>query len=136
MRDEVLHPHAEQDRDVEILVDRGRERGLQVAAMDDPIGGAVALFGDFAERHAHDFAPARGVEHPQRRGCDDMRAQPVAEAELDQYARRVRRELNSRAGLFEPFGLLQHDDAEAVARQSERRCKAADAGAGDDDCAR
>ena len=88
------------------------QRRLQVAAMDDPIGRAVALLGGRAERHAHDFAAVLGVKHAQGQRRDHVRPQPLAEAELDQDARGIGRELDAGAGFFEPLGLLQHDDAE------------------------
>ena len=62
-----------------------------------------------------------------------MRPQPIAEAELDQDAGGIGRELDAGAGLFKPLGLLQHDRAKAVARERQRRGEAADAGASDDD---
>ena len=38
-------------------------------------------------------------------------------------------EAGAGAGFFEPLGLFQHDDAEPVARQRQRRREPADAGA-------
>ena len=81
--------------------------------------------------------PLRAVEHAQ--GCrrDDVRPQPLADAEIDQDARGIGRELDAGAGFLEPLGLFQHDDAKAVTRKRKRRRKPANAGAGDDDaCAR
>ena len=134
--DEILHAHAELDGDVEMLRDGGHQHRLQVAAMDRPIGRAVALRSGLAERHAHDFAAARGVQDAHRRRRDDVRPQLLFEPQRDQHPRRIGRELDPRAGLLEPLGLFQDDDAKAVADQSERRGQAADAGAGHDDDAR
>ena len=64
---------------------------------------------------------------------DHVGPQPLAEAELDQGAGGIGRELDAGAGLFQPLGLLQHDDAKAVAGERQRRGEASDAGACDDD---
>ena len=101
--------------------------------MDRPIRRAVALFGGVAERHAHDFAAAFGVEHAQALRCHHVRPQPLAKAELDQRAGGVGRELDASAGFLEPLGLLQYDHAKAVAGERKRRGQPGDAGACDDD---
>ncbi len=135
MGGEILHAHAELERNIELLRNRGGERGLQIAAMDDPVRRAIALR-RLAERDAHDFASAPPDEHAQ--GCrrDHMRPQPLADAEIDQDARGVGRELDAGAGFRKPLGLFQHDDAEAIARKCKRRRKPANAGACDYDAAR
>ena len=58
---EILHPRADPQRDFGILRGRGRERGLEVGAVDHPIGRAIAFRGHFPERDAHDFAAGRLV---------------------------------------------------------------------------
>jgi len=122
--------------DIEVFGDGGGERRLQIAAMDRPIGRAVALFGSSAERHAHDFAAAFGAEHAQALGRDDMGPQPLAEPELDQRARGIGRQLDAGAGLVKPLGLLQHQHAETAARDRQRRGQSGNAGASNDDGAR
>ena len=112
------------------------KRGLQVAAMDDPVGRAVTRRGRLPEWHAHDFAAALGVENAQRRGLDHLRPQSLFQPEIDQRARCVRRELNAGAGFLKPLGLFQHDDAKTAARQRQSRGQPADAGACDNDDAR
>ncbi len=114
----------------------GGERGLQIAAMDRPIGRAVALLGVFAERHAHDLAPGHAVKDAQRRRRDGGRPQPALQAEIDQDARGVGRQLDAGTGFLEPLRLFQHDDAKAVARERQRRGQTADTGSGDNDRAR
>ena len=59
-------------------------------------------------------------QNAQRRGRDHMRPQPLADAEIDQAARGIGRELDAGAGFLQPFGLFQYDDAKAVARQRQR----------------
>jgi hypothetical protein len=61
-----------------------------------------------------------------------MGQQSVAQTKLDQDPSRIRRQLNSRAGLLEPFGLFENSDAEAVPGERKRSGQAGDAGAGDD----
>ena len=63
-------------------------------------------------------------------------SQPVGEAEIDQNARRVGRELDARADLLRPFGLVEDQHAKAALRQCQRRGEAADSAAADDDGAR
>jgi len=65
-----------------------------------------------------------------------MRAQPIAQSEIDQRARGIGRELDAGAGLLEPLGLLQDGDAKAVARERQRGGETANAGPGDNDGAR
>ena len=86
---EILHAHAELDGNIELLIDGGAERRLQIAAMDDPVGRAVALRRGLAERDAHDFAAACRAPHAHRRGRHDVRTQPVAETEIEQRARGI-----------------------------------------------
>ena len=77
--------------------------------------------------------PLRADKHADRLRRDDVRPQPIAEAEIDQEARGIGRELDAGAGFLEPLGLLQNDNAEAASRQRQRGGEPADAGAGNDD---
>jgi hypothetical protein len=65
-----------------------------------------------------------------------VRPQPGFKPEIDQRARRIGRELDAGAGLLEPLGLFQYDDAKAVTRKRERGGQPADAGPSDNDDAR
>ena len=62
----VIDMQAEFYGDVELLRRGADKRGLQVAAMNDPVGRAVTRRGRLPERHAHDFAAALAVENAQR----------------------------------------------------------------------
>src|SRR5487761_1376045 len=126
MGGEIFHAHAELERDIALLRYGGEEHGLQVAAMDDPIGRTVALL-RLAERDADDFAAGAADQDAQRRRRDHMRPQPLANAEIDQAARAIGRQLDAGAGFRKPLGLFQDGDAEAAARQRPRRRKPADA---------
>ncbi len=53
---EVLDAHAERELDVLLVVGGVGERGLQVAAMQRPVGRAVACLDAAAERNARDLA--------------------------------------------------------------------------------
>ena len=132
MSDEVFDARAKLQRDFQASRHRGQERRLQIATMDHPIRRAVTLFG-VAERQPDNLASVCRAHHPQRQGCDRDRPQAVAQPEVDQGARRVRRELNSGAGFLKPLGLLQDADSETVARQRQRRGQSADTGSGDND---
>ena len=77
--------------------------------------------------------PLSRVEHAHRLWRDHVRPQPIAKSEIDQRARGIGRELDAGAGLFQPLGLFQHDDAKTVARQRQRGGEPADAGACDND---
>ena len=61
---------------------RDRQHGLQVGAMDHPIGRAIALLGFRAERNAHDVAAGRSLDDADRLRRDDVRAQPLGKAEV------------------------------------------------------
>ncbi len=89
MRDKIFDARAEFKGDFQSSGDCGQQRRLQIAAMNYPIGRAVALFGAFAERHPHYLASACGAHHPQRRGCDGERPQTVLQSEGNQRARGV-----------------------------------------------
>ena len=58
VRGHVLELAAEPQIDVGMIVDRGRQRRLQVGAMHHPIGRAGAQCGGLAERQAGDLAAA------------------------------------------------------------------------------
>ena len=103
---------AEAEHDVGIGAHRLQQRGLQVGAMDRPVGRAVAALGRFAEGRARQSAAARGLDGERLRHGNGG-AQPLAEAERDQDAGGVGRELDAGAGFRKLTGLLQQSDAEA-----------------------
>ncbi len=114
MGDEIFRPHAELYGDALLLRRGSRERLLQIAAVDRPIGSAITLIG-VGKRHAYNLAAAGGAEHADRGRRRRHRTQPVREAEIDQNSGSVGRKLNACAGFLEPLGLLQHHNPEAVA---------------------
>ncbi len=71
VRGKILHARAELQDDVALLTDGGGERGLQIAAMDHPIGCAVTLRRR-AKLHANDLAAAGAVVDTQRSGRNDV----------------------------------------------------------------
>ena len=70
---EVLDPRAEVERDIGIGAHRVEQHLLQVAAMDHPVGRAVALLDGGAERRARQHAGGLRVHHPELLGRDDVR---------------------------------------------------------------
>src|SRR5579883_2634544 len=104
--------------------------------MNDPIGRAIALRGCLAQRYMRDLTAVPGAEHAHRRWRNDVWPQPITEAEIDQHASGIGRELDAGAGFLKPLGLFENDDTEAAARERQRRRQSADAGANDNDNAR
>ena len=133
---EILDAGGELDRDVLRILRGIGERRLQIAAMDRPIGCAIALLGVRPKRNAHDLVARAAGHHADRLRRNHRGREALAQAERDQHARGIGTELNSGAGLFQLGGLLEHGDAQAGARQRQRRRQPRDAGAGDDDVTR
>ena len=132
----VLDAGRELDCDVLRLLRGIGERYLQVAAMDRPIGRAIAALGVRPERNTHDLVARAAGHHADRLRRNHQGREALAQAERDQHAGGIGSELNSGAGLFQSSGLLEHGDAQAGARQRQRRRQPRDPGAGDDDVTR
>src|SRR5271165_1723858 len=107
------------------------EHALEVGAMHCEIRRSPALH-RIVELDAHEDGVVR-TPHSAN-GVRSVRdaAHSFEEPEKGQHARSVRRQLQSGAELLEIAGPLINRDAKAALRQSACRCKAADAGAGDD----
>jgi hypothetical protein len=73
---EIFHAHAKFESDVEVFAGRGGQYGLQIAAMDRPVGCAVTRRCKRAERHAQDFASVLAVEHAETFRHNDQRCEP------------------------------------------------------------
>jgi hypothetical protein len=136
MRDEILDLGAELKRDVLRGARGRRQHGLQIAAMNGPIGRAVKAFGLVAKRDADDLAARAARHHPHRVRAHDRRPQSFAETEADQDTRGVRRQLYAGAGFLKTRRLLDNGHAQAGAGQRQRRCQTRNACAGDDDMTR
>ena len=135
VRDEVFEFGAEQEPDVDGGLRRGGQRRLQVAAMDGPVRCAVTAFA-IGQRNTHDLAAGAAVHHAHGMRRDHRGCQQVAQAEVDEDAGGVGRQLDAGADLFKAGGLFEHGDAQAVARQRQRSGQPSDAGAGHDDMTR
>ena len=133
---EILDPGAEVERDVGWARNRVEQHRLQVAAMDHPIGRAVALLDGGAERRAGEHAGGGRVHHAQLLRRDHAGLELLAEPERDQDARGIGRELDAGADLLQPLRLLEQRDAEAALRDRQGGGQPADPRAGDDDGAR
>ena len=114
----------------------GLQRRLQIGAMHHPIGRAGARGRGFAERQAADFAAAARAHQADAVGRDRARRKPRLQAEVDQDAAGIGRELQAGAGFLQPFGLFQNDDAKALCRKRQRGRQSPDPGTSDEDGAR
>ena len=131
----ILDLGAEPQRDVALRPRGIGEHRLQVAAVESPVGRAVAPLGVGAERNAHDLAAGAAGHHPDRLRGHDMRREGVAQAERDEHAAGIGRQLQAGAGLFQLFRLFQDRDAQAPAHHGQCRGQPADAGTDDHDMA-
>ena len=85
MGGEIFRPQAELDGDALLPGGDRRERLLQIAAVDRPIGCAIALLGA-GQGHAHDLvAVGRAQDVQRRRNCHHW-SQAVGEPKIDQNA--------------------------------------------------
>ena len=99
------------------------------AAVNHPVGS----IGISRQRQAGNFDAARAAHHPHRvrhdRGCRKRRMQ----AEADENARCVGRELQAGACFLKHGRLFENDDAAAGRGQRQRGGQPSDPGTGDDD---
>ena len=123
----------DQEADAGPGADRVEQERLQVGPVDDVVGRAVGLAGRIPESDAAD-APAR-IEgaHDHARRLRGGPAQGRAEAEADQHAARVRRELEAGADLAEAGPALDQRHRVAGGVEGERGRQAADPGPDDGD---
>ncbi len=84
VRGEIVDAGPQAQHDVGIGLHRLEQGRLQIAAMDDPIGRAIALLGGGAERRAREHAPGSRIRHRELFRRRDMRRQPLAQAERDE----------------------------------------------------
>ena len=128
--------YAELQHDIRVGEHRVAQHRLQVGAVNDPVGRAIAECDLASELHARDFtAGARAADRQQLRR-NEMRLQLFGKAEFDQQPRNIGRKLQASAGLRQFRRMFADDDTKSLARQRERRRQSADAGACDDDGSR
>ena len=89
--------------------------------MNDPIRRAITLRRSCAKRNPDDLTATAPAKHAYSRGRHYVRLETIGDPEADQDTRRIRGELDSGAGLFEPFGLFENKRAKPIARQRQRR---------------
>ena len=133
---EILDSAAEMKNDAGLGACRLDQHGLQVTAMNDPVGCAVTLLSGCAERRAHEHARRPRVENAKLLGSDDMPLKFVRKPEPDQDARCIGRELNAGPDLFQLMRLVKDRDAEPVLRERQSGAQPSDPRAGDDDAVR
>src|SRR5919198_2475583 len=86
LRREILDPRPQMKNNVGMGAYRLDQHGLQVAAMDDPVGRAIAFLRDRAEWGSRKHARRARVHDPQLLGSDDVSAQLLAETKRNQDA--------------------------------------------------
>jgi hypothetical protein len=109
------------------------QHAVQVAAMHDRVGVAVALAEGLAEIDVADLAVGHRVHQPELVDIDGHLPCRLADAEAIEAVEGVGAELNAGADLTQLRGLLQHQRRDVLLRQRQRRGEPADAAAGDED---
>ena len=85
VRREVLDPGAEFQRNTGMRAHGFQQHGLQIAAMDDPVGRAIAFGGGDAERRPRQHPCRLRVHDPKLLGGDHVRAQLRPQAKRKQH---------------------------------------------------
>ena len=106
---------------------------MHIGAVDHRIGIAEALAKRLAGRDAADQCLVERIVHHHLVGVDGAPAGLFANAQRVEGREAVRAELDAGADLAQLWCLLQHFDGESLARERERRGKAADPAAGNED---
>jgi len=129
---EVLDTRAEADGDSGVGINRVEQHGLQVTAMDHPIRRAITLLGCPSERDARKHAAGARIHDVKLLRHDDVLPQRRFEAERDQKARGVGRELDAGACLFQPICLIKETDVKSSPSECQGGGEPANARASDD----
>ena len=133
VRGQILELASEPQLDIGIVVDLGLQRRLQVGAMHHPIGRTGTGRSLFAERQPGDLAAQPRAHDADGVGDHGAGGEAWLQAEIDQHAAGIGRELQAGAGFFEPLGLLENDDAKSAASQRQRCGQSPDPGPGNED---
>ena len=118
--------------DVAVALRPLEERAVHVGPVAHRVGIAEALAEFLAHRDRGDLAFVDRVHHHDALGIDGARSRALADAERIEGRERVGAELDARADLADHGGLLENLYGKALARERERRGKAADAATGDE----
>jgi hypothetical protein len=118
---EILDPGAEMESDSRTGVHGLDQHGLQVAAMDDPVRGAVAPLGRRAERRAREHPRRARIDNAKLLGSDDMPLQLLGQAQRQQDARGIGRELNAGADFLQSLRLIEDGDLKSASRDRQGR---------------
>ncbi len=130
---DILELAAKPQFDIGAVVDMGLQRGLQIGAVDDPIGRVGLAHRGIAQRQADDLAAASRTHQADGVRLNSTGGKPGLQAKLDQHAARIGRELDAGTGFLQPLGLLKDNDAKTLSRQRKRRRQPPDPGTSDDD---
>src|SRR4051795_11635667 len=114
-----------------VLAAGAQEDPVQVAAVHDGVGIAEALPERLIERDPDDLFSGHGVHQPEIVDVDRHAARGVADTKLVERVEGVGAELDTGADLPELKRALEYKAPDAFLSESKRRCKAADAAAGD-----
>ncbi len=96
----------------------GEQGGLQIGAPHQPVGRTIARC-RAGKRNGADFPTGARRLHANGIGHDDVGTQKLFKTEVDQHPRRVRRELQTRAGFLKFVLALQNEDA--ISRRNQRK---------------
>ncbi len=119
------------------VVDAGSDEGcLQIGAMEDEIGRAIAGGEMRAQRKCREFSAGARRKDADGVGINGRLAERIAEAEIDEDARRVRRQLDAGPDLAQCLRPFEHGDIDAGAGECQSGGQSADARSDDDDMAR
>jgi len=118
---EILDPGAEMETDSRTGVHGLDQHALQVAAMDDPVRGAVAPLGRRAERRAREHTRRARIDNSKLLGSNDMPLQLLTQAQRQQDARGIGRELNAGADFLKSLRLIEDGDLKSASRDRQGR---------------
>jgi len=124
-------PRAGAQLDQRLRLAAVEERAVDVGAVRHRVGIAEALGEALVERHVDHRLAARAVHEQQALDEHRLLLHQRADAERVDGVPGVGGELDAGADLAELLRLLQHDGAEALAREGERAGEPAEAAAGD-----
>src|SRR4051794_19633327 len=82
--------------------------------MDDPVRRAIALLNGMAKWGAREYPGSARMHDRELLGRDDVGLQSRRKTERNEYSRRVRRQLNTRATFIRPSRVLANRRAESL----------------------
>ena len=127
----ILDPAAEMKGAIGARLQPLEKGGLQIAAVHDPIRGAITEGGAGTDGRADDLAGIMAAKHANFLRRHHGGSQAFGQSQIDQDAGRVGGELDAGSDRLERFRLFEHRGSEPAADQRERAGEPADPGSGD-----